>query len=389
VQSQSPPQGGFFIFMDTQAIIALTKKLMAVQSVTTNHEKLHEVIAIVKKELAGFHIQEFESNGVPSLVVSNGTETKHFQILLNAHIDVVPANTEGFRIYEEDGRLYGRGGYDMKAATAVMIFLFKELAKRVPYSLGLQIVTDEEIGGYDGTIHQIYQGIRGDFIITGEPTNLEIRNKAKGILNLAVTAKGVSAHGGYPWRGENAIMKMQEFLAKLHQQLPTPEGPEWRTTANVAQIRTTNTTFNKVPADCTAQIDIRYIPEERETILPKMQKMLTEDFSLEVLFFVPAMLTSEKNFYVSLLQKVSKKSLGKALPFGVAHAASDMRSFQEVGCPGIEFGLDGHNHHSDDEYITLSSITRYYEVLREFLLQIKKRDTIVEFKQATLQAPLP
>ena len=42
-----------------------------------------------------------------------------------------------------------------------MADVFRELAADLPYPLGLQLVTDEEVGGYDGTAHQIERGVSG------------------------------------------------------------------------------------------------------------------------------------------------------------------------------------------------------------------------------------
>ena len=58
-------------------------------------------------------------------------------------------------------RLYARGAQDMKVSALVQAQVFRELAARLPYPLALQLVADEEVGGRDGTLHQLEQGVTG------------------------------------------------------------------------------------------------------------------------------------------------------------------------------------------------------------------------------------
>lgn len=181
------------------SIASLVKDLIAIPSTKDNPDALKQTLEVAKKELEGFTAEEFESNGIPSLLVYKETKRpEHFKVILNAHLDVVPAKNNQYAVTEKDGKWYGRGTNDMKAATAVEILVFKELAKQLPYSIALQLVTDEEIGGFHGTKYQVAQGIKGDFVIAGEPTNFGINNKAKGIIWAKVTTKGKIAHGAYP-----------------------------------------------------------------------------------------------------------------------------------------------------------------------------------------------
>jgi len=140
------------------------------------------------------------------LVYFQKTRPNNFKIILNAHLDVVSGRKEQYKPYEKDGKLFGRGAIDMKGAAAVEILVFKEIAKKVSYPLALQLVTDEEIGGFCGTKYQIEKGVRADFVIAGEPTDFGVNNKAKGIIWLKIKTKGKAAHGAYPWRGKKCLI---------------------------------------------------------------------------------------------------------------------------------------------------------------------------------------
>jgi succinyl-diaminopimelate desuccinylase len=153
-------------------ILSLTKSLISIPSTKDNKKALNDVLDLALQEFGNFTIERFEKDGYPSaLVYLQKTRPKKFKVILNAHLDVVAAKEEQFKPYEKNSRLYGRGAIDMKAAAAVEILVFKEMAKKISYPLALQLVTDEEIGGFCGTKYQIEKGLRADFVLAGEPTD--------------------------------------------------------------------------------------------------------------------------------------------------------------------------------------------------------------------------
>ncbi|HSW96726.1 MAG TPA: M20/M25/M40 family metallo-hydrolase [Candidatus Saccharimonadales bacterium] len=354
-----------------QDILLLTKTFIKIPSVAGNHIEMNKILDIIKTELQDFPFLFFESNSHPSLLYSNQDKaTKQFDIILNAHVDVVPAQPQQFFPYEKDGKLYGRGAKDMKAASAVMILLFKELAKELNYSLGLQIVTDEEPGGLDGTGYQVGQGTKGKFIICGEGTDLVIIHKAKARMLIKLSTTGKSAHSAYPWKGENAIMKMHKALASIFHVYPTPEKESEETIVTVTAFNTENITYNKIPEECTAYIDIRFVPNEKDSIIDKIKSLLPETIYMEVIFKFFPHDTSSNNKYLQLLEHEGKKICPERLQLGMAHGASDAGFYSEVDCGSIEFGPIGSNHHAIDEWVDIQSISDYYHILKNFLLSV-------------------
>lgn len=352
-------------------ILDLAKELISIPSIKGNTDALKQTMEIAKKELAGFTIEELESNGIPSLLAYVGEKRpEHFKVILNAHLDVVPAKGNQYQVTEKDGKLHGRGTNDMKAAGAVEILVFKDIAKQLNYPLALQLVADEEIGGFNGTGYQVSQGVKGDFVIAGEPTNFGINNKAKGIIWAKVHTFGKVAHGAYPWNGENALWKIKSFLDKLEKTFPVPEKETWVTTANLAKLETSNNTFNQVPEDATAWIDVRYVPQDTESIEQTLRDMLPEGATIEFLEKEPAQGTSETNPYVLALSKATEKVTGKPSEIIVKHGGSDVRFYEPVGVPGVTFGPIGAGLHSDEEWVDAKSLEDYYNILKEFLLSL-------------------
>lgn len=352
-------------------IILLSKQLISIPSTKENPKKLEKVLDTAKKELQEFMIEEFEKDDIRSIIVYNSkTRPKKFKLVLNAHLDVVPAKENQYKPYEKVGKLYGRGAYDMKAAAAVEILVFKELAEKVKYPLALQLVTDEEVGGFKGTKHQIDQDVRADFVIAGENTDLTIINRAKGIVWAKITTKGSTAHGAYPWLGKNAVVKMNMVINQLLKDYPIPPNEVWRTTVNISTIETSNKTNNKVPDDCTLTLDVRYVPEDKEKIISCLKKFENGDTKVEIMLQESCYFTNKNNLHIKLLNSSLKKVMGKESFILPHHGGSDIRHYNKVGCNGIEFGPKGAGHHTDNEWVDIKSLEDYYNILKDFLLKI-------------------
>lgn len=352
-------------------ILQLTKKFISIRSTSDNPKALEEILELSLSYLKEFTIERFEKNSVKSALVYNSkTRPKKFKIILNAHLDVVPAKKSQFVPKAVGSKLYGVGSMDMKGSVACLILAFKEVAAKATYPLALQLVTDEEVGGFDGTKYQIEKGIRADFVIAGEPTNFDIVNKAKGVLWVKISAKGKSAHGAYPWKGENAIWRMHELLNGLREKYPIPSKEKWSTTINLARVETDNYVFNKIPDECTAWLDIRFIPEDANTVLPNIRRLLPSRFVLDVVGQGPPLLTEENSDYIKNLAVVAKQITGRKIITRGANGTSDARHFAKVQCPGIEFGPIGEEIGSDYEWVLIPSMELYYQILVKYLANL-------------------
>ncbi|QQS39568.1 M20/M25/M40 family metallo-hydrolase [Candidatus Woesebacteria bacterium] len=358
--------------MKNTELIDLTKKLISIPSVTGDTNANKQVLDSAIKTLNKYTIERFENKSVQSvLVYKEKIRPKKFRMLLNAHLDVVAANKTQFSPIIKGKNIYGRGAYDMKAAAAAEILAFKEVVEKVEYPLGLQLVTDEEVGGFNGTKFQINNGVKAEFALAGEPTDLDIDHQEKGILWYKIHSAGVNSHGAYPWRGENAIQKMNVFLTNLWKHYPVPKKETWKTTINVAHIKAENTTFNKVPDHCEVYLDIRYIPDDEDTISNNITKLLPRGFKKELLLNESCMYTDKNNRDIKLLQYCVNKISGHKSNIIVKHGGSDMRFFSKAGSYTITFGPKGAGLHSDNEWVDLSSLDNYYNILKAFLLRIK------------------
>ena len=352
-------------------IISLSKKFISIKSAPDNSKALKKILELASSNLKEYKIDKFEKKGFKSALFYNQNKRpKRFKVILNGHLDVIPGKESQYRPSVKGNKLYGAGAMDMKAGASSLIFAFKNTASKVSYPLGLQLVTDEEVGGFNGTKYQIEKGVRADFVIVGESTNLNIENKAKGVFWAKIFAKGKSAHGAYPWKGENAIWKMTQFLNALEKNYPNPKEEKWVTTLNLSTICSSNKTFNKIPDNCEAWLDIRYIPERSESIVKDIKKLLPKGFRLEIEALEPALSTPSNNFYLRTLKQEIEKVAKRKVSLVSANGSSDARHFARVHCPAVEFGPIGEGMGSDSEWVDINSLGKHYQILKNFLLTL-------------------
>lgn len=153
--------------------------------------------------------------GSPNVVgILKGTENGR-SVILNGHIDVVPAGDEKKWTYDPysgdvvDGKLYGRGTTDMKGgniATLIALETIINLGIQLKGDVVYESVIEEETGGA-GTLAAIQRGYKADVAIIPEPSEMRIFPKQQGSLWFEVTVTGVSAHGGTRYEGVSALEK--------------------------------------------------------------------------------------------------------------------------------------------------------------------------------------
>ncbi|MGH7202823.1 MAG: M20 family metallopeptidase [Candidatus Levyibacteriota bacterium] len=363
-----------------QDIISLAKQFITISSTANNSAALEEIISIASKGLTDFVMETFVADGKPSLLIHNAKRgTKKFTIIFNAHLDVVPGNEAQFVPRIKDGKLFGRGAYDMKAAAAVMISLFKELAKKITYPLALQLVTDEELADGKGTRSQLDTDIQTDMAIVGEcGSNLAIIHENKGLLHAYLTTKGSTAHGAYLWKGDNAITKMHRALAIIYKHFPTPTTETFDSTVNVSQISTTNDMWNLVPDNCTATLDIRVNREDKKMTIEKIRKILPHDVTLVSEKTRNPHYTDPNHKYIKLLQNAAVKASERDITLRKTFGGSDAVFFSDRGYDAIEFGPVGYGQHSSNEWVDIMGLGDYYQILKQFLLEIDAKETMIK-----------
>lgn len=350
-------------------LVQVTKDLIAIPSVSDDAAGRTAVIDYIEafcRDLPGVHIARHESNGFPSLVAAFD-DVRAKDLVLNAHVDVVPARPEQFQPEERDGRIYGRGSQDMKAAAAAFMLLLQELAEagKRP-SVAWQFVTDEEIGGEDGVGHLLREGYSAKFFLAGEPTDLKIVNRAKGILWVTIAQTGNPAHGSRPWDGVNPIVPIAEGMRRVLERYPIPDAAIWRTTVTPAALMSGDA-HNRVPVDAQLKLDIRRIPDEAPEDVMQFVRECFPGAEVTVVHSGSALDTEPEDDEVGRLAQSVEGELGGSAEFYGEHFGSDARFYSEQGIPAVCFGPHGAGLHSHEEWVDIASLEQFYRIMRRLV----------------------
>lgn len=143
-------------------------------------------------------------------------------ILLNGHVDVVPAGGNDWTDDPwsgkiEDGKVYGRGANDMKGALIAYLMAMKAI-KEAGISLKGDVligsVIGEETGGA-GTLSLINRGYKADGAIISEPSDLRVCPVSMGVIWFRVRVRGLMAHAATSYLGVNAISKAAMLIQEI------------------------------------------------------------------------------------------------------------------------------------------------------------------------------
>ena len=189
-------------------------------------------------------------------------------LLLNSHLDVVPASDghpyDPFEPTRVDGRLYGRGAVDAKASGAAMTTALLELHSEgwTPDGRVMVALTSyEETGsGYNGM--ETMRGVlpTPDAALVGEPTEMQPCIAQKGLLILTAVARGRSAHAARAALGDNAIERAARDVTRLASfQFQRRDPNLGKPTVAVTTIDGGDAR-NVVPDECRFTLDIRSTP---------------------------------------------------------------------------------------------------------------------------------
>ena len=218
----------------------------------------------------GFEVHRLEEHpGRPSIVgVAKGSGGGR-SLMFNGHYDTVTlAGYDGDPLdprIDADGKLYGRGSFDMKGGVAaMMVAAARAKAKNVRGDILVACVADEEYASF-GT-EEVARHFRADAAIVTEPSHLELTVAHKGFAWFEVIVEGRAAHGSRPDLGIDAIAKAGKFLVAL-------EGYDKRMRANPthailksgsvhASMIDGGAEWSSYPARCRISLERRTIPGE-------------------------------------------------------------------------------------------------------------------------------
>lgn len=142
-------------------------------------------------------------------------------LILSGHMDTVPAGDPAQWAGSpasgalREGRLYGRGAYDMKAgvaANAALAMMLHELGIELDGDLIVESVADEEFAGGHGTIAARLHSGGADAVLLPEPSNLVPYRAHRGLRIVRITIEG---KGGVTFAGDTLRPAVHDLPALI------------------------------------------------------------------------------------------------------------------------------------------------------------------------------
>jgi acetylornithine deacetylase len=296
-------------------------------------------------------------------------------IVLNTHLDTV---TPHIRAAREGDVLHGRGACDAKGPLAAMLVAYFECDPECG-RLTLAVTPDEETlsTGAAALVPELgLDAERGDAVIVGEPTGLDVCTAAKGRFEGRVIIEGESAHAAEPHTGENAISLAAPVIEALSEfdDRPdaTPVHPDLGGPTLTPTVVEGGEATNQVPAACEVVVDRRSVPPETAA---GFETALTEHLRERCGSVVKFRLTERETPFLEAFETSTEAEVvrafrevgGEVRPFTAATEASYFarEAPTVVFGPGVLADGDGPVAHAEREYVRLSAVERAAKVLGE------------------------
>jgi acetylornithine deacetylase len=382
------------IHIDEKKLLKVLQDLIRIESVNPelagmgNGEYL--IAEHIGKYLAAMGLevryQEIKPKRVNVIGVLKGSgEGK--SLMLNGHTDTVGItrmDIEPLNPVFRDGKVYGRGSFDMKGGLAAMMIAVKAIIDAGLRSKGdviLTFVADEEYLSVGTEV--LVREYPADAAILCEPTGLKVCIAHKGFAWIKVEVFGKAAHGSRPDRGIDAIVKAGKFLARIEElgkeSLIQKKHPLLGSPSIHASLIKGGTELSTYPDYCLIELERRFIPgESAKTIEAEIQTLIDDLASkdehfkakFEVSFSRPPLEVARDHEIVSALSRAYANTTKKAPQFIGVGGWMDSAILAEAGIPSVIIGPAGDGFHAATEYVDFASVITLTKILA---------DTIIEF----------
>ena len=328
---------------------------------------------------AGLGVERLESiPGRPSVLVHSRTGSSGRRLMLCGHLDTV-----GFGEMDDpltprvDGdRLYGRGGYDMKAGLAAALMACREAAR-----LGLAgevlvaAVADEEHSSIG--VQDVLRHTTADAAIVTEPTELTLAVAHRGFVWTEIEVIGVAAHGSRPHLGKDAILKTGPILvalADLNEQLRGRQHPRLGHGFVHGSLITGGREESTIPDRCLLTIERRTLPGEtlddvERDIEALLARCRVDDPELEAsartVLSRPPFEAADDMPVVQAMMAAATRVLRRPAEVAGASYWCDASLIAGAGIPTLIFGPNGDGAHAASEWASISGTAACADTLIE------------------------
>ena len=309
--------------------------------------------------------------GRPSVIATARGTGGGRTLLLNAHMDTVGHGgmTDPLVPVVREGRLYGRGAYDMKGGLAAALVVAAEARRRsLRGDVVVTAVVDEELSSI-GT-ESVLERVRADAAIVAEPTQMRVCVAHKGFVAFEIETRGRAAHGSRPDLGVDAIAKMGHVLVGLEALdrllREGPGHPLLGSGSLHAGVVEGGSEFSTYPEHCLLQAERRTIPgESPSTVEAELQALLERLGRDDPDFNGTWRVVGARNpFEVPETEEIVRLLLAHSEEGEVVGESywADSALIAERGITTVVFGPGGEGAHANVEWVSVADVERCTEI---------------------------
>jgi acetylornithine deacetylase len=300
-------------------------------------------------------------------------------LMLYGHIDTVGVDGMSAPLSARihDGRMHGRGTYDMKGGVAACIAAVKAIVDSGERLAGDVVVVgaaDEEVASTG--MAEVLKHVRTDAAIVTESTELQLCLAHKGFCWMEVEVEGRAAHGSRFEEGIDANMAMGRFLGRLDTlerelRKRTPHALVGPPSLHAAVILGGSGT-STYAAHCRLEIERRTIPgETEESALGEIQSILdalarddsTFRARVRPLLSRGSFEARPESSIVQAVQAAATSVVG-APPRVIGEPYwMDAALLSDAGIETVVIGPSGAGAHAAKEWVDLASVESVAEIL--------------------------
>ncbi len=292
-----------------------------------------------------------------------------------AHLDTVSARAMAispFEAREENGRVYGRGAYDMKGGVAAIMAAAAALSREdLPGRVLLALVCDEEAAslGADDFVRRH----RADGCVLTEPSDGELVLAHKGFVWADLVTTGLAAHGSRWQEGVSAIGRMGRIVAELErfdvQELRRRDYPLLGPASLHCATIIGGSGPSTYAAQCRLGVERRTLPGETPDVvraeLEQAVRRAGEDAVVEISFHRPPLVCDREAPIARAVRDAATTVTGRPPTESGVGYWMDAAVFAGAGIPAVNYGGGGGGAHAAIEWADLDSCVATARVLVE------------------------
>jgi acetylornithine deacetylase len=337
--------------------------------------------------------------GRPNVIARLSGRGRGRSLLLTGHVDTVPPGPDPWKLSPwsgaiRNGRLYGRGSWDMKGGLVAHFAVAVALRKagiRLGGDLLCESVVDEEWAGAGGTLAGRLRGDLADACVITEGTNLSVVRATRGgyFFDIICRAGDPSAYFSKQEVISPAV-PMGRLLAWIdtwaRKRRSLRRGTAYRDFPDPAPVQVLALEANRfdpqipwsAPLAGQVRVYLQFLPHENVPAVIDQLKHSFARFCQQDPFFRvyrpiwrpivdPPLIGHElpaDHEWTRHLVRSAAASLGTAPPLTAAQYPCDAFIIQrEYGVPTLLFGPSGAGAHNANEYVSVRSVLQTAEVL--------------------------